>query len=253
MSYGVEPRTYEVESLSHFVSLVAETLPQKDTVLFRGQQREKDWPLLPKLARLRLRLRDTALSAEQKLLEDFRLQAVAFPLDLEPNNDWEWLSLAQHYGMPTRLLDWTTNSLAALWFAVRAPAMSEAGATLPGVVWVLDPKRSDQVRKRETTSPFRGTHTRVFRPNQIARKICAQSGWFTVHKFAARANRFVPLERQARYKEALTKINVPAHLFSDLRFDLDRCGVNAASMLADLAGLCQHIEWYHSFLADERH
>ena len=153
--------------------------------------------------------------------------------------------------MATRFLDWTTNSLAALWFAIRTPAkLSKAGEMPPAVVWVLDAK-DDDVRDPKKASPFNGTRTRVFRPNQIARKITAQAGWFTVHEHSEREKGFVPLQKQARYKDVLTKILVPANLFCDLRYDLDRCGVNAAAMLADLAGLCQHIEWYHSLLEDE--
>jgi hypothetical protein len=65
-------------------------------------------------------------------------------------------------------------------------------------------------------------------------------------------NRFIPLENQVRYRPKLTKICVPPEAFSDIRYQLDRCGVNAASMLTDLPGLCRHIEWVHS-LADDEH
>lgn len=42
----------------------------------------------------------------------------------------------------------------------------------------------------------------------------------------------------------------PAH-FADIRYGLAQCGVNAASMLTDLTGVCWHIEWRHSLLKDE--
>lgn len=236
--------THQATSVSEFVGVIDNLLPNSDDLLFRGQS--QDWPLLPKIARITLRSGMDLLETERSLLEEFKLQAPSL-VDLVPETDWEWLSLAQHYGMATRLLDWTTNPLAALWFTVLKPP---ADGT-PGVVWVFDPGEDDRVKQSSATSPFTGERTRVFQPKHIAKRIIAQSGWFTVHKYLRTRRAFVPLERQSRYQSALTKIMVPPGAFAPIRYGLAQCGVNAASLLTDLTGICAHLEWRHSLLADE--
>ncbi len=212
----------------------------EDRVLFRGQSR--DYPLLPKIARIVPRA-GSARSVEANIFRDFREQSVLY-LGHSPAALSDWLAVAQHHGLPTRLLDWTANPLAALWFAVAKPATNDQ----QGVVWMFVPEENDVVTSSH--NPFAGRRTKVFRPSHVTERIRVQAGYFTVHK---RINgRFIPLEKNRAYKSRLTKLVIPGASFADLRFALDQFGINEATLFPDLGGVCHNIEWQNTFLLDEK-
>lgn len=97
-------------------------------VWFRGEPIVKT-KLTPKLYRPKP---DSSQHNENKLLQMFRMKAYSFAPDNTPSREHidEWLFLAQHVGLPTRLLDWTENSLIALHFALKEEKP---------IVWMLNP------------------------------------------------------------------------------------------------------------------
>ena len=234
-------KTVNINSLIEYVNYLEKECKAED-ILFRGQPRD-DQSLLPRIARIKPK--ETVLQSERKMLQEFKRQAIPH-LGISPDNDWEWLALAQHHGMATRLLDWTKNPLAALWFAVREPRIRR----INGVVWAFEVSETDRIEDT-TKNPLRQNVTRVYQPNNITARIAAQQGWFTVHGYNKKTKRFIPLEKNVRYKNRLTKMRINQKFFPEIRFHLDRCGFNDASMFPDLGGLCRHAQWLNSFLKDE--
>jgi|SRR5271157_1400854 len=236
-----------VNRLSDYLEVIDQQPGEGRIVLFRGQKRM--WPLLPKIARIKLS--SATVDSEKKMLLDFKRRVVPY-LDYQPEGDLEWLALAQHHGLPTRLLDWTENPLAALWFAVRDPG--DEGED--GVVWTLAVQPASVLGAddpgRTTFDPFKPQSTVVFRPRHINRRIVAQSGWFTVHKWLMKKTKFVPLENMDKYKPHLVKILVQKDRFSNLRRSLALCNVHEAALFPDLVGLCRQIERDHSVPEDEQ-
>lgn len=84
---------------------------------WRGQA-DADWELLPGVYRPTFPESDEArrLELERHLAQDFTVESAGL---IETSDALRLYFLQQHYGMPTRLLDWTTNALAALFFAVK--------------------------------------------------------------------------------------------------------------------------------------
>ncbi|CAN5415895.1 hypothetical protein BH09PLA1_BH09PLA1_19930 [soil metagenome] len=217
---------------------VAHTL--RNPILFRGQR--KPWPLVPKIGRSDLI--EYGEDRERASVHELKLRA---PLLIErtsrPQSPLEWLSLAQHHGMATRLLDWTENALAALWFAVHEIELPQDAHA---VIWVLMP--STQFMFSGTADIFDTTKTWVVCPDHSHERARAQGAWFTLHHFDKSSKQFPALEQQENYLHStdgdfpnLGRIDIDARFIPKLRLELDSAGVSSASVFPDLGGLCQRI------------
>jgi len=100
---------------------------------FRGESRE-----VPPRPSLCPKISDYEFWEENYLLQSFRRQAGGLS-DVPPRDETDlWLFLAQHYGVPTRLLDWTESALHALYFAINQ------GNPDPRV-YMLNPRKLNEV------------------------------------------------------------------------------------------------------------
>lgn len=245
MTEPYEIPTSEVGSLPDFLQKVEECCTGKRNVLLRGHA-DAAWKLEPKIARIRMRPGFSTATAEAEMLAEFKRRAASLA-PRHMSSDWDWLALAQHHGLPTRLLDWSTNALVALWFAIECPPRGQDAAA----IWIFMGEPDDYANEHKHKNPLTITRTLIFRPRHHAPRIVGQSGWFTAHKRVESSKSFIPLERNKTYKNQFIKLIIPAGRFAILREDLNRCGVNPASLFGDLDGLAKQIAWEFSPPSDE--
>src|SRR5580658_4507268 len=138
--------------------------------LFRGVPDAVNHKLIPKIGRCPRRY--SALR-EQVIFANFQRRAQQFVLT-SAMTVWDTLALAQHHGLPTRLLDWTTNPLIACFFAVTGePRDSDAK------VFAIRP--SETINIVDQNDPFSVPDVGVILPGAVASRIVSQRGVFTVH------------------------------------------------------------------------
>lgn len=225
-------RTIEISSFVDFVkhSDFFDLLVHQ--VVFRGQAVQGN--LLPGIARERPEWNSTDQEKQDlellKTLGASHLPAVA-------ETDLDLMVRAQHFGLKTRLLDWTSNSLAALWFACSDRQEGDV------FVYALEVDNLLLPRTVYAQSPFRVAKTRAFLPRLNNPRVLAQHGWFTLHRYSAKSGKFVALERNPDTKKHLHEFRIPAMRRKEMLVALDRHGVSARTLFPDIGGLCQYLNW----------
>jgi type I restriction enzyme M protein len=149
-------------------------------------------------------------------------------LDANPRNKWEWLSLAQHHGLPTRLLDWTFNPMVALYFAVEDNDDHDA------VIFALNAEKKISQSIIDSGDPLTIDMPMKYIPTAHIPRIVVQEGLFTVQPAVETA-----LNDQLRPDWTIDCVTMPSKAKQEFRYQLFRQGVHRASLFPDLDGLAQ--------------
>lgn len=207
----------------------------------------------------------TSFSLEQEILLVHRFRRRAYPLVDRIQSDWEALLLGRHHGLPTRLLDWTANPLAALYFA--CSKHRDHG----GVVWAIHSCRTPRGQHEldvldlagatgEEANPFTMFDTcdwkctcegsescdaiKIMHPFYNSPRIVAQDGIFTLHSNPEKA-----LEDYAGAYFCERRLDID-HLHrwrvskaskGKLLRQLERLGVNRRTLFPDLEGIAESL------------
>jgi hypothetical protein len=241
---------YKADSIEEYLSFCSELIKKwssptsgEPCLWYRGQ-RDEGWSLIPG------EYRYSYINADE-IRSEFVLRAKGL-MDKVPSTDWEWYFIMQHYGLPTRLIDWTEGSLIALHFAI-----SQGTGKNGAAVWILDPwtlnkwsiKKDNlvitgagfetEINAKKYLSPVYRTAILPNRPIAVvppynSARITAQRGAFTIH-----GRKREGLEQQ--FSSRLAKITIPKDKCIEMRRGLRSIGISEFTMFPDLDGLCRDI------------
>ncbi len=242
------PEINSLHDVLDAVEHVRRRFSQDYFVWWRGQSSaERSWRLTPKVHR-----KGANPVYERTITSAFMLRARTRYPDCPDDSELDrWLYLMQHYGLPTRLLDWTDSVLFATFFAVRKNDKHDnESATL----WAFDPVLLNEFQIDATVVCFEPSREirSLFQPafedkapqvdkiaalfaNQVDIRMLVQLSAFTIHGTAK------PLEDLDNNDKFLIKFVVPASAKAGLREELFRLGIRESNLFPDLEHLAQEL------------
>ncbi|HEX2209034.1 MAG TPA: FRG domain-containing protein [Longimicrobium sp.] len=230
----------------------------RSTYAFRGVS-SAGYPLTTSLSRLG----GAFAQMEQHLLRNFRKYARRG--DVQTDSVWNWLAVAQHHGLPTRLLDWTFSPQVAMHFATARLGEFERDA----VIWTVDFVQAHALLPRTLREEMEAESADVFTVEMLARRAQTLEEFDGLSKepfalffeppslderivnqfalFSVMSSPEAHLEDWlAAHPELVRRIVIPAELKWEIRDKLDQANVTERVLFPGLDGLSAWLKRYYS-------
>lgn len=221
-------------------------------IYFRGES-DREYELRPQIGRMVKEKRLYEEYQERNVLHRFRCQSYAYYQRIL--TDWEAIFLAQHHGLPTRLLDWTRNQLVALFWACQNKRDSKivtnggiyAFVRQPDENWDLNVFNSPLHNKYKYARDFKWLvkGVKVIYPFHVSPRITAHGGLFTIQDDPyKRLNDYSPDDYSRKDFDILLirKWEVPKRAKKRILKELDEIGINIHTLYTDLNALTKRIK-----------
>ena len=209
-------RVSSFEDLHHVIDKQASSR----LAIYRGVANVKNHALIPSVGR-----NGYDPDVEEDMLAMFKRHAPPFLGEYVPEDNWEWLALAQHHGLPTRFLDWTYNPLVATYFAVEQQIEADSAIYISEAPEIVDTE--------DEPEPFEIEEVVRYQPDHFTPRIPAQSGLFTAH----------PDPTAIFDEDGLVQIIIPSSARHEFKRILYIYGVHRGTLFPDLDGQASFIKW----------